>query len=99
MKITENSQIILKLSKVQSKAIIALAKADAKSIKLIIATLLNQGIYWEWCEHDMNNEPANGFPDEWKEINEELQQELKLLKDQYHKKIDSDINQELKSYG
>ena len=99
MKITENSQIILKLSKVQSKAIIALAKADAKSIKLIIATLLNQGIYWEWCEHDMNNEPANGWPDEWKEINEELEQELKLLKDQYHNKIDSEINQELKTYG
>lgn len=76
----KQDEIILKLSKVQSKAIIALAKADAKSIKLIIATLLNQGIYWEWCEHDMNNE-------------------LKLLKDEYHNKIDSEINQELKTYG
>jgi hypothetical protein len=47
----------------------------------------------------MNNEPANGWPDEWKEINEELEQELKLLKDQYHNKIDSEINQELKTYG
>ena len=95
----KQDEIILKLSKIQSKAIIALAKADAKSIKLIIATLLNQGIYWEWCEHDMNNEPANGWPDEWKEINKELEQELKLLKDQYHNKIDSDIKQELKNYG
>ena len=43
----EINEINLKLSKVQSKAIIALAKADAKSIKLIIATLLNQGIYWD----------------------------------------------------
>ena len=95
----KQDEIILKLSKVQSKAIIALAKADAKSIKLIIATLLHQGIYWEWCEHDMNNEPANGWPSDWKEIKEELEQELKLLKDQYHNKINSEINQELKSYG
>ena len=91
-------KVYLKLSKIQSKAIIALAKADAKSIKLIIASLLNLGIYWEWCEHDYNNEPANGWPDEWKEINEELENELKLLKDQYHKKIDSEIDQELKTY-
>jgi len=95
----QENQITLKLSKIQSKAIIALAKADAKSIKLIIASLLNQGIYWEWCEHDYNNEPANGWPDEWKEINEELENELKLLKNQYHKKIDSEINQELETYG
>ena len=91
-------QIILKLSKVQSKAVIALAKADAKSIKLIIATLLNLGIYWEWCEHDYNNEPTNGWPDEWKEINKELEKELKLLKDQYHNKIVSEIDQELRTY-
>ena len=65
----QENQITLKLSKIQSKAIIALAKADAKSIKLIIATLLNQGIYWEWCEHDMNNEPANGWPKEWEQLN------------------------------
>ena len=99
MKITENSQICLTLSKVQSKAIIALAKADANSIKLIIATLLNQGICWEWCEHDYNNEPVNGWPDEWEQLNKELQEELKTLKAEYHNKIDSDINQELKSYG
>jgi len=101
MKITENSQneVCLKLSKIQSKAIIALAKADAKSIKLIIASLLNLGIYWEWCEFDYNNEPANGWPDEWKQINEELEQELKLLKDEYHNKINSEINQELKTHG
>tara|TARA_Y100001973_G_scaffold70740_1_gene103174 strand:+ start:273 stop:569 length:297 start_codon:yes stop_codon:yes gene_type:complete len=98
MKLSED-QICLKLSKVQSKAIIALAKADAKSIKLIIATLLNLGIYWEWCEHDYNNEPTNGWPDEWKEISKELEQELKVLKDEYHKKINSEISQELKTYG
>jgi len=98
MKSSED-QICLKLSKVQSKAIVALAKADAKSIKLIIATLLNLGIYWEWCEHDYNNEPTNGWPDEWKEISKELEQELNVLKDEYHKKINSEISQELKTYG
>ena len=95
----QENQITLKLSKVQSKAIIALAKADAKSIKLIIATLINQGIYWEWCEHDMNNERTNGWPDEWEQLNKELQEELKTLKAEYHNKIDSEINQELKTYG
>ena len=99
MKKTENSQICLKLSEIQSKAIIALAKADANSIKHIIAILITKGIEWHWCEFDVNNEPANGWPDEWEQLNKELQEELKTLETEYHNKIDSEINQELKTYG
>ena len=99
MKITENSQICLKLSEVQSKAIIALAKADAKSIKHLISILITKGIEWHWCQFDINNEPANGWPKEWEQLNKELTKELVFLNDEYHKKIDSELDQELKTYG
>jgi len=95
----QENQITLKLSKIQSKAIIALAKADANSIKHIISILINKGIEWHWCQFDFNNEPANGWPKEWEQLNKELQQELNTLKTEYHNKIDSEINQELETYG
>jgi len=95
----QENQITLKLSKIQSKAIIALAKADANSIKHIISILINKGIEWHWCQFDFNTEPANGWPKEWEQLNKELQQELKTLKTEYHNKIDSEINQELETYG
>jgi len=95
----KQDEIILKLSKVQSKAIIALAKADAKSIKHLISILINKGIEWHWCQFDVNNEPANGWPKEWEQLNKELTKELVTLNDEYHKKIDSELNQELETYG
>tara|TARA_R100001086_G_scaffold32863_2_gene14902 strand:- start:179 stop:469 length:291 start_codon:yes stop_codon:yes gene_type:complete len=95
----QENQITLKLSKVQSKAVIALAKADVKSIKHIIAILITKGIEWHWCEFDVNNEPANGWPKEWEQLNKELTKELASLNEEYHKKIDSELDQELKTYG
>ena len=99
MNTTKNTEVNLKLSKVQSKAIIALAKADAKSIKYIIATLITKGIDWHWCEFDVMNEPSNGWPDEWEQLNKDLEQELKTLKEEYHNKIDFELNEELNNYG
>ena len=96
----KQDEIILKLSKVQSKAIIALAKADAKSIKHLISILINKGIEWHWCQFDVNNEPSNGWPKDWEsKLNKELTKELETLNEEYHKKIDSELNQELKTYG
>ena len=96
MNTIKNTEVNLKLSKIQSKAIIALAKADAKSIKYIIATLITKGIDWHWNEFDVINEPANGWPNEWKQLKKDLEQELKALKEEYHNKIDSELNNELK---
>jgi len=66
----------LRLSNVQQKAIRALAKADARPIKQMFSMVFKEGIYWTFnefsCEH---NSPYLGWPEEWKEIEKELEEE------------------------
>jgi len=67
----------LRLSNVQQKAIRALAKADARPVKQMLSMVLKEGLYWIFNEFHENSSPHLGWPDDWKEICEELAKEHK----------------------
>ena len=67
----------LRLSNVQQKAIKALAKADARPVKQMLAMVLHEGFIWTFNQFSENNTPYLGWPDDWKEISEELEKEYK----------------------
>ena len=67
----------LRLSNVQQKAIKALAKADARPVKQMLAMVLHEGFVWVFNQFSENNTPYLGWPDDWKEIEKELEQEYK----------------------
>ena len=67
----------LRLSNVQQKAIRALAKADARPAKQMLSMILKEGFYWIYNEFHENSAPYLGWPDDWKEISEELTKEHK----------------------
>ena len=67
----------LRLSNVQQKAIRALAKADARPVKQMLAMVLHEGFEWIFNQFSDNNTPYLGWPDDWKEICEELEKEYK----------------------
>jgi len=67
----------LRLSNVQQKAIRALAKADARPVKQMLAMVLNEGFNWIFNEFSENIQPYQGWPKEWKEISKELEDEYK----------------------
>ena len=67
----------LRLSNVQQKAIRALAKADARPIKQMLSMVLNKGFNWIFNEFSENIQPYQGWSDDWKEIEKELEQEYK----------------------
>ena len=67
----------LLLTDVQQKAIRALAKADARPVKQMLAMVLHEGFVWVFNEFSDTNTPYLGWPDDWKEIEKELEQEYK----------------------
>ena len=67
----------LRLSNVQQKAIKALAKADARPVKQMLAMVLHEGFVWVFNQFSDTNTPYLGWPDDWKEISEELAKEHK----------------------
>jgi hypothetical protein len=67
----------LRLSNVQQKAIKALAKADARPVKQMLAMVLHEGFVWVFNQFSDNNTPYLGWPDDWKEIEKELESEYK----------------------
>jgi len=67
----------LRLSNVQQKAIRALAKADARPVKQMLSMVLNEGFNWIFNEFSENIQPYQGWPEEWKEISKELEDEYK----------------------
>ena len=71
----------LRLSNVQQKAIRALAKADARPVKQMLSMVLNEGFNWTFNEFAENNTPYLGWPEEWKEIEKELENEYKKAMD------------------
>jgi len=71
----------LRLSNVQQKAIRALAKADARPVKQMLSMVLNEGFNWTFNEFSENNTPYLGWPEEWKEIEKELENEYKKAMD------------------
>ena len=71
----------LRLSNVQQKAIRALAKADARPVKQMLSMVLNEGFNWIFNEFSENIKPYQGWPDDWKEIEKELEQEYKKAMD------------------
>ena len=67
----------LRLSNVQQKAIKALAKADARPVKQMLAMVLHEGFVWVFNQFSDTNTPYLGWPDDWKEIEKELEDEYK----------------------
>ena len=67
----------LRLSNVQQKAVKALAKADARPVKQMLAMVLHEGFIWTFNQFSENNTPYLGWPDDWKEIEKELESEYK----------------------
>ena len=67
----------LRLTNVQQKAVKALAKADARPAKQMLSMILKEGLYWIFNEFHENSSPHLGWPDDWKEISEELAKEHK----------------------
>tara|TARA_R100000353_G_C6496526_1_gene193079 strand:+ start:1034 stop:1270 length:237 start_codon:yes stop_codon:yes gene_type:complete len=67
----------LRLSNVQQRAVKALAKADARPAKQMLSMILKEGFYWIFNEFHENTTPHLGWPDDWKEISEELAKEHK----------------------
>ena len=43
----------------------------------MLAMIINVGLDWIFCEHGENTSPYLGWPDDWKEISEELEKEYK----------------------
>jgi len=71
----------LRLTNVQQKAIKALAKADARPVKQMLAMILHEGFVWIFNEFSDTNTPYLGWPKEWKEIEKELENEYKKAMD------------------
>ena len=67
----------LRLTNVQQKAIKSLAKADARPVKQMLAMILHEGFVWIFNEFSENNTPYLGWPNDWKEIEKELENEYK----------------------
>ena len=67
----------LRLTDVQTKAIRALAKADARPVQQMLNMVLNEGFNWIFNEFSENIQPYKGWPDNWKEISKELENEYK----------------------
>ena len=67
----------LRLTDVQTKAIRALAKADARPVQQMLNMVLNEGFNWIFNEFSENIQPYKGWPDNWKEISKELEEEYK----------------------
>jgi len=67
----------LRLTNVQTKAIKALAKADARPVQQMLNMVLNEGFNWIFNEFSENIQPYQGWPDNWKEIEKELENEYK----------------------
>ena len=67
----------MQLTETQTKAIRALAKADARPVEQMLSMILKEGFYWIFCEHGENIAPHLGWPEEWENISKELDQEFK----------------------
>jgi hypothetical protein len=67
----------LRLSNVQQKAIRALAKADARPVEQMLQMVLHEGFEWIFNDVCEINTPYLGWPDDWKEIEKELESEYK----------------------
>jgi len=67
----------LRLTDVQTKAIRELAKADARPVQQMLNMVLNEGFNWIFNEFSENIQPYKGWPDNWKEISKELEEEYK----------------------
>ena len=63
----------LRLSNVQQKAIRALAKADARPVKQMLAMVLNEGFNWVFNDFQENLQPYQGWPSDWEKIEKELE--------------------------
>ena len=68
----------MQLTETQTKAIKILAKADARPVEQMLQMVLKEGFYWVFNEHSCEqNTPYLGWPDEWKEISDQLDNEYK----------------------
>tara|TARA_R100001510_G_scaffold37146_1_gene33520 strand:+ start:231 stop:467 length:237 start_codon:yes stop_codon:yes gene_type:complete len=67
----------LRLTDVQTKAIKELAKADARPVDQMLHLVMNEGFNWIFNEFSENIQPYQGWPDNWKEISKELEEEYK----------------------
>ena len=67
----------LRLTNVQQRAVKALAKADARPAKQMLSMILKEGFYWIFNKFHENSSPHLGWPNDWKEISEELAKEHK----------------------
>ena len=68
----------MQLTETQTKAIKILAKADARPVEQMLQMVLKEGFYWVYNPHDTSNSsPYLGWPEEWKEIEEQLNNEYK----------------------
>jgi len=67
----------LRLTNVQQRAVKALAKADARSAKQMLAMVLNEGFNWVFNDFQQNIQPYQGWPSDWEKIKKELEQEYK----------------------
>ena len=67
----------LRLTDVQTKAIKCLAKADARPVQQMLNMVLNEGFNCIFNEFSENIQPYKGWPDNWKEISKELEEEYK----------------------
>ena len=67
----------LRLTNVQQKAIRALAKADARPVKQMLAMDLNEGFEWVFNSVSDRHTPYLGWTDDWQKIEKELEKEYK----------------------
>ena len=67
----------LHLTEIQTKAIKELAKADTRPVQQMLNMVLNEGLNWIFNQFSENTQPYKGWPDNWKEISEELEEEYK----------------------
>ena len=68
----------MQLTETQTKALKILAKADGRSVQQMLHMVLKEGFYWVYNPHDVSNSsPYLGWPEEWKEIEEQLNNEYK----------------------
>jgi len=67
----------MQLSEIQTKAIKSIAKADCRSAEQMLSMIINTGFDWIFSEGGENTSPYLGWPDDWKEIAKELEEEYK----------------------
>ena len=68
----------MQLTETQTKALKILAKADARPVEQMLQMVLKEGFDWVFSEHSCeHNTPYLGWPDEWKEISNQLDDEYK----------------------